>query len=131
MERTRARTAETKAWGSPAVRHDQIDVGPGPLRERDINFKADVGGHTEVAHVAEHADHFQRLRDTAQQDVLADRIFVGPVAARQRLVDHGDQGRVGIVALRELTAARHGDAQSGGVTGPRHLKIDHSPLRQR
>ena len=73
-----------------------------------------------LADVPDHADDLEPLGlavvTGAEREPLADRIGVGELAARHRLVDHQDAGIEGSVSRLELAAADEGHAERGEVT---------------
>src|SRR5690242_3050562 len=53
------------------------------------------------------------MREAAQSEALADRIFVGEICLRKRLVDYGDVHRVRSISLVEPAASQ--DVRADGI----------------
>ena len=73
--------------------------------------------HLDAPHDADDLDQRVTRVVAAGPDVMAYRVFVGPVAARELLVDERDARRVFGVGLCEVAPLENGDAQRAEVIG--------------
>ena len=110
----------------PAKGHDagvQFGHAVGDLRIGHDHQRAGIAAEPTLMRVAHHADDLARglfkvgTNSVANDDLLADGIFVGEELLRQGLVDERHAGRAGGVLVGELAAADYGNAEELVVIG--------------
>src|SRR5437773_6047163 len=88
-----------------------------------VNHRLRLGIYPVVAHVADNADDRERAHvaiHVAELDDFAERIFVGPLLARQRFADERHMGRIRAVALLKHASPQQRDAQGAEVASAGH-----------
>src|SRR5262249_35905314 len=90
---------------------DDRAVDESVLCKRLVDLERRVAPEAILLHIADDADDLQPDRLVADPDALADRVFVAPVIAGERLVDDGDTPGFPVVSLFELAAADKRDTE--------------------
>ena len=109
--------------------HQQVHVSPRQLGERKIELYLRVQSEAAIVHIGSHANNF-RSGLASHDDVLANRILVRPVAARQRLIHNHHVGSAGLIGFSKFSSRLQGNAHGLEPRGADGLNDDERTFGQ-